>query len=333
MRLTVLVLVVAALALTQVPARSAPPDSQAADADTASLAQLSPEQLFLRASSSALQFEHMLAPSRRMLVRDYERSLPYLISRLDTDDPRERIALEDLLVKIGDPSVEPLIDAMAQELERDDTSRGARLASSIMGRLGDERAIPSLVPATTHADWKVRSSAVAALGRIGSSSPVEAVAHLLDDPNEVVRSAACVALKRIADAENGTLGEAAMARLADSLDDSNYAVRYSAASALTACRGHAAGRLETLALHGRGHSQLLAIRALGGVGSRRALDALRSFADSGSWLIRGEAALALGNASAAARDRRVLERMALDPHPFVASCARQALGRIGGPQR
>ena len=67
--------------------------------DTDALSNLSPEELFLRASSSALQFESMREPSRELLVANYEESIPYLVTQLDTDGARERHALEDIFVR------------------------------------------------------------------------------------------------------------------------------------------------------------------------------------------------------------------------------------------
>ena len=207
-------------------------EREAAAVDTSGLVDLSPEELFLRASSSALQFQHMLAPSRRLLVRNHEESVPYLVTQLDTDSPRERHALEDVLVKIGDPSVLPLIDALTSELERENTSRGARLAASILGRLGDDRAVEELAAAARHGDWKVRSSAVAAIGRVAAPRSVPTLLALLDDRNEVVRKSAAVALARVADENDDGLGEDAVRRLAESLGDEHYSVRYGAARAI-----------------------------------------------------------------------------------------------------
>lgn len=294
-------------------------------ADTTRLEQMTPEELFLRASSSALQFAPMLAPSRRILVREHEAHLPYLVTKLDTDDPRERIALEDVLFKIGEPAVLPLIDAMATELDRQDTSRGVRLASSILGRLGDDRAVPALEDAASHPDWKVRSSAAAALGRIGSADSAGAVALMLDDPNEVVRTSACVALTRLAKESGGTLPDSTMDDLVSRLNDRSYAVRFSAADALAACGERAFDRLRKLALRGEGRPRILAIIALGKIGSRDAMPVAMDLTDSPSWVVRGYAARVLGGKNAGGRERRALDRLVGDSSPFVAFCAERSL--------
>jgi len=195
--------------------------TEAADVDTLALAALSPEELFLRSSSAALQFAPMIQPSRRILVREYERSLPYLVTQLDTDGPRERHALEDILVKIGEPAVEPVIEALDRELERTDTLRGARMAAGILGRLGDDRATSALNSAAGHHDWKVRSSVASAIGRIGSADGLDGLLLLLGDENEIVRKSSAVAIRRMATEPTPPSDDEALATEPDAVTDAD----------------------------------------------------------------------------------------------------------------
>ncbi|MFH1502575.1 MAG: HEAT repeat domain-containing protein [Candidatus Eisenbacteria bacterium] len=303
-----------------------PTDQDAgAHADTTGLALLSSEELFLRASSSALQFQHLIAPSRRLLVRNHAESVPVLVTKLDTDSPRERLALEDVLLKVGDAAVQPLIDALGAELVRDDTSRGVRLAASILGRLGDERGGDALVAAARHHDWKVRSAAAEALGRIAAPGPVPTLTLLLGDANEVVRKSAAAALARVAERGGHGLDESAVAGLTAALSDPNYSVRYGAARALAQCGDRAWDRLERLALDGEGPARLMALRALGEIGSPRARGVLRELLESESWVVRAHAATALGSAGPDRAARRKLESMLGDRHPLPAFAAARAL--------
>jgi HEAT repeat protein len=310
--------------------------TEVAEPDTTELAELSPEELFLRASSSALQFEHMREPSRRILVSNHEDSLPYLVTRLDTDDARERHALEDVLVRIGPAAAEPVIEAFLFEAGRTETTRGARLAAAVLGRIGEACAIGPLASAHDHHDWKVRGAIGGALGRVGTAETVPPLVLLLADENEAVRKSAAVGLRRVAvrarDDEAPDPGAAAaldadvVESLARALGDPNYAVRYSSADALARIGETALPLLFEISESGAPEARLMALRAIGGVGSRKALKPLvRALRDS-DWAVRAHAAAAIGAIGADRRGRGALTRLvASDPHPFVVASAAAAL--------
>ncbi|MCK4410390.1 MAG: HEAT repeat domain-containing protein, partial [Candidatus Eisenbacteria sp.] len=314
------------------PAAAQEVDAEFAEPDTAELAELTPEDLFLRASSSALQFEHMREPSRRILVSNHEESLPYLVTRLDTDDARERHALEDILVRIGPAAAESVIEAFLFEAGRMETTRGARLAAAVLGRIGEVCAVDPLASVYDHDDWKVRGAVGGALGRIGTAETVTPLVLLLADENEVVRKSAAVGLRRVAarahdDEEPDpdaalALDPDVIGSLARALGDPRYAVRYSSADALARIGEPALSLLFEIGEAGATEARLMALRAIGAVGSRKALKPLvRALRDS-DWAVRAHAAAAIGTIGADSRGRRALERLvASDPHPFVVASA------------
>jgi HEAT repeat protein len=301
-----------------------------AQVDTLELARLSPEELFLRASSSALQFEHMREPSRVILAREHERSLSYLVTRLDTDDARERHALEDILVRIGEPAVATVTAALSVEVRRTDTTRGARLAAGVLGLLGDPAAVAELATAHAHPDWKVRGAVAGALGRIGGAGAVGPLVALLSDENETVRKSAAVGLGRAASQDEGatTLDERAERALTDALGDSNYSVRYGAAGALGKMGESVVSVLVAEARDGSRLVRLMAVRALAGTGSRKALRPLTDLLSHEDWATRAFAAEALGDIGPDRKARRKLEKVAEeDEHPLASAKARDALAR------
>jgi len=308
-------------------AQSAMGRSEPATGDTTGLNELSPAELFLRASSSALQFQHMRDPSRRVLVRQHDRTLPYLVTRLDTDDARERHALEDVLVRIGQPAVQPLVRAFAGELKRTDTSRGARMAATVLGRLEDPESIAALRAGGDHGDWKVRSATASGLGRIAHPDAAAPLLVLMDDPNEMVRKSAVVGLARVAEADPGALDPEAMARLCTALDDEHYAVRFGAARALAACGERALDILEEAIEREAERPRLLAIETLGRLATRDARTLLRGLARSPDWTVRAHAARALGAADPGEADVTRLRELAVDKHPLVAASARWAISQ------
>jgi HEAT repeat protein len=311
-------------------------DVEVAEPDTTELVGLTPEELFLRASSSALQFEHMREPSRRVLVEDHEESLPYLVTRLDTDDARERHALEDVLVRIGPAAAQPVIEAFLLEAGRTETTRGARLAAAVLGKIGEVCAIDPLFSVHDHHDWKVRGAIGGALGRIGTAGAVPPLVVLLTDENEVVRKSAAVGLGRVAarardDAEPDAdaalaLDRNVMESLAHALEDRHYSVRYSSADALARIGEVALPLLLEIGEGGANEARLVALRAAGRVGSRKALKPLVRVLGDSDWAVRAYAAAAIGAIGADRRSRRALERLvSSDPHPFVAASAAAAL--------
>jgi HEAT repeat protein len=300
---------------------------ESAPPDTTGLKDLTPEELLVRASSSALQYAQLIGPATRLLVADHERSLPCLITRLDTDDVRERIAVEDILFRIGADAVDALVDALPREALRTDTTRGARLAAGVLGRIGDARAVDALVAIHEHHDWKLRAAVAGALGGIGDDGASRALVALVRDDNEIVRKSAAVALAQIeAKSPSRSLDRGALDALLAALDDAFYCVRYAAAGALAAAGEPARDDLAGIAASGSGPRALLAIRALGDAGSKRSLGALREFLASADWTVRAEAARAIGAIGPDGGTRRHLEGILKgETHPLVRACAQAAI--------
>lgn len=295
-----------------------------APADTTGLASLTPGELLVRASSSALQYSALVRPAARLLVAGHEQSIPYLVTKLDTDDVRERIAVEDILFRIGEPAVRPLVDALPDEALRTDTTRGARLACGILGRIGDARAVDALVAIHEHDDWKLRAAVAGALGGIGDPRAARALVALLRDENEIVRKSAAAALTQIErKSPDSDLSRSAAGALLAALDDPYYCVRYGAAGALAEMGDSVVPDLIALAGSGTGQPALLAIRALGNARSRKASGTLRGLLGSPDWAVRAEAARALGRmGTERGRLGKLLER---EEHPLVRASAQEAL--------
>jgi HEAT repeat protein len=313
-----------------------PDETEEAEVDTIALVALTPEELFLRASSSALQFEHMREPSRVILVRDHERSIPYLVTQLDTDDARERHALEDVLVRIGTPAVAPVIDALLAEAARPDTTRGVRLAAGVLGRLGDPAAVEPLDSIHDHPEWKVRGAIAGALGRIGTADAVGPLVSMLTDENEVVRKSAAVGLRRVAvrgtDEEEPdveafeALDAPVIEALVRALGDPHYSVRHSASDALARIGEPALTHLMEIVEGGTGEARLMALQAVGAIGSGDVLRGIEAALDDRDWAVRAHAAAAIGAIGPDSLATRALERLvAEDDHPLAASSAADAL--------
>jgi HEAT repeat protein len=117
------------------------------------------------------------------------RAIPVLIKAMDKGvviGPLLRGADKEIvavLVTIGEPAVEPLIEALA---ERGPKAR--KVAAHALGQLGDPRAVEPLIEALRDEEPPVQSSAAIALGSIGDAraiGPLRAVARSGTDMGKV----------------------------------------------------------------------------------------------------------------------------------------------------
>jgi HEAT repeat protein len=149
-------------------------------------------------------------------------SVPALIHVLTKDRySAVRWKAAESLVKIGEPSVEPLIVALS------DPDEDVRWKAAIaLGEIKDPRAIEPLLQLLTDSDNYVRSRAAYALGRIGQPSVIPLI-HALNEGDEHLRWGAAIALGKIHDPR-------AIAPLIHALDDTCEHVRTEALASLEA---------------------------------------------------------------------------------------------------
>ncbi len=134
-------------------------------------------------------------------------------------------ALEPLIALVGEPAVHTAIadnivalgaDAVAPLIVLLETPNPAarRAAAEFLGRIGDRRALPSLLRSLDDADTDVVAAAATALGALGAAAALDALFALFGHPNAVVRRAAVAAVNGI-----GASGIAARARAAMAAGD------------------------------------------------------------------------------------------------------------------
>lgn len=154
-----------------------------------------------------------------------EDNIKILIDSLEDEDELVRTQACESLELIGEPAVQPLINALnnpnknirrysarvlgnmgnekaieplIQNL-RDDNKWVRRETSGALSKMGDP-AIEPLIHLLDDSDWKVRGGAAWALGGIASKRAVEPlIKSLLEDDNGFVRSGAAIALGNIED--------------------------------------------------------------------------------------------------------------------------------------
>jgi HEAT repeat protein len=123
------------------------------------------------------------------------------------------------LAEIGEPAVDPLIEAL-----KDDTREVRFVAALALGRIGDTRALDPLIEALQDECSGGRGGAAIALGQIGDVRAIDPLITALQDLDETVQPKVVEALTEI--------GEPAVDPLIEALNDKNARVRLAAAEAL-----------------------------------------------------------------------------------------------------
>jgi HEAT repeat protein len=131
-----------------------------------------------------------------------------------------RVQASQALAAIGEPAVEPMIDAL-----KDRDWRVREGVADALGDIKDSRAVEPLLIAVRDADPHVRESAAGSLGQLKDASAVPALTIALKDKFASVRAAAAFALGLIADPD-------AVQSLALALKDPDYEVVAMSAGAL-----------------------------------------------------------------------------------------------------
>ncbi|MBS7281260.1 MAG: HEAT repeat domain-containing protein [Candidatus Freyarchaeota archaeon] len=222
------------------------------------------------------------------LVKIGEPAVDSLIQALDDEDTLFRSNVREALEGIGKPAVPQLIQAL--KCEKKNIRREAAYS---LATIGGEEALEPLLAALGDEDAEVRANAARALGRIGGSRAVEPLIKALKDKEPLVREYTVDALGSIGDSR-------AFQILVSAMEDEDEDVRRAAVYALNNF-----GRLAVEPL----------VKAMGRSDIRRyALDALESIKDPGTVELFIQA----------------LEEKDLDDFVSNVSAAVDALGNFGG---
>lgn len=121
-----------------------------------------------------------------------QRSVPLLISALNDNEEGTRRRAGWALIKIGTPAVKALMGSL-REIHKDTRERAAH----VLGWIGDNSAVTSLIWALKDKEPSVVSAAAWALGRIGNPKAFDALQELVNNKNVDVHENAAEAIERI----------------------------------------------------------------------------------------------------------------------------------------
>lgn len=147
-------------------------------------------------------------------------TLPELFDGLRDVDMFVRVHVTDALIRIGQPAVGGLVEALS-----DTNSAVRRAAAKALGKIRHADAVPGLRRSMKDTDADVRRFTAQALGRINDESTVDVLGEALRDSDVRVRKAAAGALWDI--------GEASLPVLREALNDPDPQTTIIAAYTLT----------------------------------------------------------------------------------------------------
>jgi HEAT repeat protein len=239
---------------------------------------------------------------------------------LKDEDSGVRKGAAEALVKIGSPSVNPLIVAL-----KDKDSDVRKSAVEALAKIGSPSVNP-LIVALKDRDAYARGNAAESLGKIKDNRAVDPLIGALKDKEPYVRGRAAVALGEVRDGR-------AVNPLIGALKDEDSYVRESAAWALGGIGDSRAVDPLITALKGKELPlRVNAAEALGKIKDSRAVDPLIAALKDKELLLRANAAESLGKI----KDSRAVDPLIEvlkknDEDPEVRRRASMALGEIGKP--
>lgn len=173
------------------------------------------KKLFIQASAAPDRYQYLVEPARQRIVEWADSTIPYLLWKLNTEHPRESLALDVILTRIGTRLTPQLIDTIV----KGDRSR-VGTAIYILGRLRDSTAAVVIGKRLRDRDsWRIRSTAAEALMKMNATEAKPYLAEALDDTVDIVRARVARAFVRVANPSE-------LATLLPLTNDPSQIVRY-----------------------------------------------------------------------------------------------------------
>jgi HEAT repeat protein len=291
------------------------------------------DSLFIKAGGGLEKYRDLAEPSKKALIEMGKDAVPYLLDKLSTQDAREMWTLIEILGKIGEPAVMPLIDSLKSK-----SKDVVKLASRILGDIKDKRAVVPLIQLLDKEDFNTRGYACESLGKIGDTTAFTQLSFCLKDSVEVVRKSAAVALGKMSAMGRSAFGGKdvrAIPYLIEGLSDPHFSVRMTSASALVEIGEPSVKSLIELLNNpqtGRPPTDTIAvylvIESLGKLKDKRAVNPLLIELESNDWTTRAFVVMALGEIGDKKAIKAIRNLKKIETHPFVLKKIEEILNKI-----
>jgi HEAT repeat protein len=277
------------------------------------------DSLFVKACGGLEKYRDLAEPSKKALIGMGGEAVPSLLDKLSTQDAREMWTVIEILGKIGEPAVLPLIDSL-----KSDNKDVVELSLRILGDIKDKRAVPPLIGLLNKKDFGTRGYACESLGKIQDTTAFTSISLCLKDSVELVRKNAAVALGRLKD-------KRAIPYLIQSLSDPHFSVRMTSELALVDMGKPSVKPLIKLLNTAENDSiaVYLAIESLGKLKNERTASILAKKLKSKDWATRAFTVEALGEIGDRKGTIAIKKLRKKETHTFVLSKIDETLAKRG----
>ncbi len=176
--------------------------------------------LFFEASASALSEQPYVESAVKNIAQKPQEAVKLIEENITTRFPRERKAIEDILVEVNINNPKIAEDFLVKLLKTNSETKLV-YAIDLAARIKNIDLLPLVASQSTNVNWRVRASAAQAMGDLYLAENDSALAQLLHDKNTFVRSKAAYSLSKNIKPESIALLQAAQS-------DAYYSVRYGA---------------------------------------------------------------------------------------------------------
>ncbi|MBN1971807.1 MAG: HEAT repeat domain-containing protein [Candidatus Delongbacteria bacterium] len=141
------------------------------------------DTLFIKASAARFDHQYMVEPAREEIIKLQDDILPFLVTKINTEQPREYHALREIFRKIDGKKLYKFLEPELKKCDRETFYS----ASYFLGRTGDKDLAEKLLPFLDHDSSYIVISTIKALGELRDSTAVENLVKLSTNEDMKVR--------------------------------------------------------------------------------------------------------------------------------------------------
>jgi hypothetical protein len=226
----------------------------------------SPDSLFVQACTAPQKFQYMVQPARDSLVAR-PAATAYLARYLGTTQPRERLAMENMMPALYKRDSAGVVTLIKDSLNSNALST-VQFCLWLAGKCPNPVYAPALDQCMQHSDWRIRASAAQNIGEGKYDQLLQRCESLLKDTVTHVRMRAAYTIAQ-------RTPRAVINILKPAINDASQLVRNAVAMGLRSAKPLQSGLLhEALEVHALPHARRSLVRALAAVDTAASADSV-----------------------------------------------------------